>query len=233
MAKQTINIGAYELDTDISVDTIRAAFNKANQNFNELYNNVTTDYNDLSNTPVIPADISDLTDTTNLLQQAPDLTNIEIETQTLGRTNVSDQYIPYVISDSIQNTMQDQIPATNIVSGNIEKVVYTKELNRYTSGGELLLTFVCNTGSPKVYLTKKFVFSRNESETFDVVETGSSGTTTLYHSIEIVERLVGTDLFFDITVTAPNSGIALTEFIRVVGQITYTSVPIFLTASGY
>jgi hypothetical protein len=233
MAKQTINIGAYELDTNVSVDTIRAAFNKANENFNELYNTVTTDYNDLLNTPVIPADVSDLTDTTNLLQQEQDLTNIEIETQTLGRKNISDQYIPFVISDSIQSTLQDQIPPTNIVGGNIEKVVYTKELDRYTSGGELLLTFICNTGSPKVYLTKKYVFSRNESETFDVVEIGSSGTTTLYDSIEIVERLVDTDLFFDITVTAPNSGLPSTEFVRVIGQITYTSVPIFLTASGY
>lgn len=230
MAKQTINIGAYELDTDISVDTIRAAFNKANENFNELYNTVTTDYNDLLNTPAIPADISDLTDSTNLLQQTQDLTNIEIETQTLGRTNSQDQYIPFVITDSIQSTLQDQIPPTNVVNGIIEKTVYSKILNRYTSGGELLLTLICNTGGSDEYTTKKFVFSRNVSQTFDVAEIGTTGSTAIYDSIEITERLDGTDLYLEITVKAPESGL---DFIRVIGQITYTSVPIFLTVSGY
>jgi hypothetical protein len=185
---------------DLDADTIREAFTKANENFSELY-------------------------------AEPALTpNIEIETQTLGRTNSMDQFIPYIINDSIQSTLQDQVPPTNVVDGLIEKVVYTKRLNRYTSGGELLLTLVCNTDGQDFYTTKKFVFSRTATNTFDVTETGSSGATEIYDSILIEDRLDGTDLYLDITVKAPDSGL---PFIRVVGQITYTSIPIFLTASGY
>lgn len=40
MAKQTINIGAYEFDLD--ADTLREAFDKTNQNFTELYSTVYT-----------------------------------------------------------------------------------------------------------------------------------------------------------------------------------------------
>jgi len=52
MAKQTVNIGA--APNDGSGDPIRIAFNKINQNFTEVYDK-------------IPEDISDLTDTTNIL----------------------------------------------------------------------------------------------------------------------------------------------------------------------
>ena len=82
MAKQTINIGTYELDTDNSVDTIRAAFKKANENFSELYNDDSSDFNGdystLTNKPTIPADVSDLTDTTSLLVHptTPNLTAV-------------------------------------------------------------------------------------------------------------------------------------------------------------
>jgi hypothetical protein len=233
MAKQTINIGTYELDTDISVDTIRAAFKKANENFSELYNNDSADFNGdystLTNKPTIPADVSDLTDTTSLLTSTS--ANIEIETQTLGRTNSQGQFIPFIINEPVTGTLQDQVPPTNVVNGLIEKVIYTKQLDRYSSGGELLLTLICNTDGSNFYTTKKFVFSRSgSSNTFNVTEMGTSGATEIYDSILIEERLDGTDLHLDITVKAPNSGLA---FIRVVGQITYTSVPIFVTASGY
>lgn len=46
MAKQIINIGAYEFD--LNADTLREAFNKSNQNFSELYNS--------SYTPSTPTD---------------------------------------------------------------------------------------------------------------------------------------------------------------------------------
>ena len=197
MAKQTINIGAYEFDLD--ADTLREAFRKANENFEELYSPTAT-------------------------------TNLELETQTFGRTNTNNQFIPFVINDSIQNTLQDQIPPSNVVNGLIEKVVYTKQLSRYTSGGELLLTLICNTGGSDFYTTKKFVFSRSATSTFNVTEIGTVGATEIYDSILIEERLDGTDLYLDVTVKAPDSGLA---FIRVIGQITYTSVPLFVTVSGY
>ena len=94
MAKQTINIGTAA--NDGTGDPLRSAFTKVNSNFTELYehdaNNVlpgqtgnsgkylTTDgtstswatifdgtYSSLTGKPTIPADISELTDTTNLL----------------------------------------------------------------------------------------------------------------------------------------------------------------------
>ena len=128
MAKQTINIGAYEFDLD--ADTLREAFSKANDNFAELYAN----------------------------DAAP--TNVDMTSQTLGRTNSLGQWIPFIVTDSIQSTLQDEIPATNVVGGLIEKTVYSKQLSRYTSGGELLLTLLCNTDGNDFYTTKKFVFSR-------------------------------------------------------------------------
>lgn len=87
MAKQTINVGTSP--NDRSGDPLRVAFTKANDNFTELYNNVSTlssgivtdvseltdtqglfftgNYSDLSNTPFIPSDLGDLTDTSNSL----------------------------------------------------------------------------------------------------------------------------------------------------------------------
>ena len=156
---------------------------------------------------------------------------VSTQTQTLGRTNSQGQFIPFIINEPVTGTLQDQVPPTNVVNGLIEKVIYTKKLDRYSSGGELLLTLICNTDGSNFYTTKKFVFSRSgSSNTFNVTEMGTSGATEIYDSILIEERLDGTDLHLDITVKAPNSGLA---FIRVIGQITYTSVPIFVTASGY
>lgn len=53
MAKQTINIGAYEFD--LNADTIRDAFDKTNQNFSELYSTPYTPSNsaDWDGTPPI------------------------------------------------------------------------------------------------------------------------------------------------------------------------------------
>lgn len=50
-----------------------------------------TDYNDLSNTPFIPADVADLTDTTHLLSSgAANLGNFKITGSTLGTTDTPD-----------------------------------------------------------------------------------------------------------------------------------------------
>lgn len=55
MAKQIINVGATA--NDKKGDSLRAAFQKVNANFTELY----------ASTSNVPTDISDLTDTTGLL----------------------------------------------------------------------------------------------------------------------------------------------------------------------
>lgn len=89
MAKQTINVGATA--NDRTGDPLRIAFTKINSNFTEVYNglaNTATDvsdltdtsnilfsgnYQDLSNTPFIPSDISDLQDINDLLIVKPNI----------------------------------------------------------------------------------------------------------------------------------------------------------------
>lgn len=81
MAKQTINIGTS--DTSGDGESIRNAFDKCNDNFTELYASAGSAfdgaYSSLTGKPTIPADVSDLTDTTNLLDHFSgdynDLTN--------------------------------------------------------------------------------------------------------------------------------------------------------------
>jgi hypothetical protein len=94
MTRQIINVGMS--DNDRKGDSLRAAFQKVNANFTELYtqvenisigsvswNNVADkptfatvatsgSYNDLINKPNIPADISDLTDNQGLLADSFD-----------------------------------------------------------------------------------------------------------------------------------------------------------------
>jgi hypothetical protein len=61
MAKQTINIGSSEQAGD--GESLRSAFDKINDNFDELYLDDTTDfdgdYNSLTNKPTIPTDYGD------------------------------------------------------------------------------------------------------------------------------------------------------------------------------
>ena len=80
MAKQTINVGSGDQSGD--GESIRSAFVKINENFDEIYNlsettiDLTENYNNEVNTRIdelqIPTDISDLTDSQGLLE--PDLT---------------------------------------------------------------------------------------------------------------------------------------------------------------
>ncbi len=97
MAKQIINIG--QTANDKSGDPLRTAFTKVNQNFTEIYDalggvsfsQVNSDWNALTgvaqilNKPAIPTDVSDLTDTTNLLAQGIEGLTV---TQDVGTTNV-------------------------------------------------------------------------------------------------------------------------------------------------
>jgi len=184
-------------------------------------------------------DTSNTTITGDLDASNSTITTLESQTQAneLGRINSSDQWVPFVYTESISNTLQDAIPPTLNANNDIVKTVYSKSLDRYTSGGELLLTFINNTGTNKYYCTKRVLFSRDESAgangVFNTTETSIGDAAELVDSIEIQERTVSSDLYLDVTVTSPNTAIAEAEFTRVVGEIKYTSVPIFLTASGY
>ncbi len=119
-----------------------------------------------------------------------------------------------------------------MVNGKLVKTVFSKAVDRYTSGGEIILTLVCNTGTNKYYATHKVLFSRVEGGSYDVSASGV-GSDEIYESLTVTERTSGNDLYLEVTVTSPYAGITTEEFVRVIGQITYTSVPIFLTASGY
>ena len=81
MAKQTVNLGT--MADNKSGDPLRTAFEKINENFDELYANQTgggvTSYNDLTDKPTIPQDVSDLTDNQSLLGDGVDLTAISTD----------------------------------------------------------------------------------------------------------------------------------------------------------
>jgi len=91
MAKQTINIGTAA--NSGNGDVLRTAFTKVNENFTELYARsvFSGSYNDLTNKPTIPTDVSQLTDTTNLLSGgAANLGYYKIQGNTIGTQGVDE-----------------------------------------------------------------------------------------------------------------------------------------------
>jgi len=253
MAKQVINYGLEE--NDGTGDSIRNAMIKVVSNFDELYADVFSGaYADLTNSPTSILDFG-ITDGTATQVLSTDgnggftfvdasaglsqITNLNlVDSVNLGKISTANQnnptFIPLVVTESISSTMSDAVPvpANDLVNGKMVKKVYSHAVDRYTSGGEILLTFICNGGTEKYYATKKILFSRVEGGTFDISESGV-GSDEIYESVAVTERTSGNDLFLEVTVTSPYAGITTEEFVRVVGEIKYTSVPIFLTASGY
>tara|TARA_B110000503_G_scaffold52088_1_gene83846 strand:+ start:8398 stop:9249 length:852 start_codon:yes stop_codon:yes gene_type:complete len=160
---------------------------------------------------------------------------------TLGvHASNNDDVVPLIKIDKFYNSIQNQIPPTNIVDGAVVQTVYSKRISRFTSGGEILLTLLSqdrdlNSGVD-YFVTKKFLFSYPGSTgEFRVIEIGSidnpdSTANQIFTSLSVRTRLDGTALFLEIIITAPDNGL---DFIRAVGQITYTSIPLFLTVSGY
>ena len=95
MSKQIISSGAAA--NDRTGDNLRNSAGKINANFNELYSALgngtqlsvsqvakTGNYNDLSNKPTIPTDVSQLADTSGLLGASANLGAFKIEGNTLG-----------------------------------------------------------------------------------------------------------------------------------------------------
>lgn len=81
MTRRIINIG--QTANDRRGDPLRVSFNKINQNFEEVYNNIdaieipdVSDFITASDIPSIPLDISDLTDNEGLLNQTADPINV-------------------------------------------------------------------------------------------------------------------------------------------------------------
>jgi hypothetical protein len=130
MAKQNINVGSSANKGD--GDPLRTAFQKVNQNFDELYDRAENtdnqtltldgdtlsisggnsvdlskyvdstfsgDYNDLTNKPTIPADVSDLSDTGNLL--GGDTGDITFAATTISAPDDTDITIQALDIDSV------------------------------------------------------------------------------------------------------------------------------------
>lgn len=248
MVKQVIGVGAAA--NDGTGDPVRNAMVKINSNFTELYDNQFSGlYSDLTQRPtsllffvndgeagqVLTTDgngVITFEDAVEVGAANTDPTEATELSLSLGKINSSDDFIPFVVQDIVSNTMQDAIPATNVVNGLIEKVIFSKQLSRYTSGGELLLTFICNTNGETEYSTRKYTFSRVENGTYDLTEMGS-GSDNIYDSIIVTERTLNGNLFLEVTARIPTTGPPAAAFVRCVGHITYTSVPIYVTASGY
>ena len=248
MAKQIVNTGL--ADNDGTGDPLRNAFTKVNENFTELYNaeSFSGSYADLSNKPtsITAFGITDgsnnqilATDGSGNFSFVNQVGAVSIQDSTVtgsftyGQVNSLNQVIPFVINDTISETLQDVIPPSNVVNSEIIGVVYTKILDRYTSGGKILLTLVANQSNGNdVYRTMEVLFSRVEGGTYDVMEMGV-GSEDIFNSVEVAETVNSGVITFTVTVKAPNSGIPNNTFVRCIGQITYTSVPIFVTASGY
>tara|TARA_B110000977_G_scaffold73818_1_gene99882 strand:+ start:13340 stop:14119 length:780 start_codon:yes stop_codon:yes gene_type:complete len=259
MAKQAIGVGAAA--NDGFGDPLRNAMIKVNENFTELYDgqfdgvyssltasptNLLYWVNDGANNQVLTTNGNGvLTFQDPVAVVVPDVPKEEFELvdgETFGQNNSSNIFIPLVHNSLISNTMVSAlpVPVEDLNSdGNIEKIIWTQQLERYTSGGEIILSFSMVGSVDDVaeqYSTKKFLFSRVNldavTEDFNMVET-SVGSDELCNGVRLVERNVGGNLFLDLVATSPSTGVSSTEFVRVIGQITYTSVPIFVTASGY
>ena len=155
----------------------------------------------------------------------------------MGKESVTDStvFVPAVVNapilSSITNT--DTLDGTDRA-----KEVFRYRYDRYTSGGEILLTLNdYNTGTPADrYMVKKFLFhdSSGDGSAFTVTEIGSAGNTGLFTSltVEVDNPGGGIDFFLTFTLRSPDAALSATGYI-VTGQTTFTSNPLAVTISGY
>lgn len=156
---------------------------------------------------------------------------------TFGVNNeVTGAFVPYIITDTVTGTLQDSFTTPNQnVDGDWEKIIYSNPITRYAIGGKLMLTLVNNTGVTPHYLTNEYTFSRVEGGDFNVSTPTTAGDATLLDSIKIAEVTVGPVTSLEVTLIASDVAPQDTTHTRIVGQITYTSVPlsVVVTVSGY
>lgn len=156
---------------------------------------------------------------------------------TFGVNNeVTDAFVPYIITDTVTGTLQDSFTTPNQnVDGDWEKIIYSNPITRYAIGGKLMLTLKNNAGVTPHYLTNEYTFSRVEGGDFNVSTPTTAGDATLLDSIKIAEVTVGPVTSLEVTLIASDVAPQDTTHTRIVGQITYTSVPlsVVVTVSGY
>jgi hypothetical protein len=143
----------------------------------------------------------------------------------------NDTFVPGIINDVILSSVVTQDPVEN---GNYVKTVYSHRLGRYSSGGELLLTFadVLSEDPPNRFLVSKFLFHNSGTDTWVVTPIGDSGNQALLSSVSINRVEQGIDTFLTVTVRIPTNSIT-SATMNVTGQISFTSNPLILTVSGF
>jgi hypothetical protein len=188
MAKQIINIG--QTANDKTGDPLRTAFTKVNENFTEIYDaltggvnfsqvnadwNASTGVARILNKPTIPADVSDLTDTNQILVQHPanklqngafevSLSvdgvvtfpdNLTVANSVIGKsssTTVSEETVGGTISETTEIESQIEIATTGIVIAKRTRVIVNDTVTTSTDEAGSTLTVNNSTASIKHYV---------------------------------------------------------------------------------
>ena len=149
-------------------------------------------------------------------------TDVQGEVRQGGQSS-TDSFIPIVITDSIYSIIDPSTADTD--STDFIKTVWVKQLSRYTTGGEILLTM--NSADNDLFVVKKFLFSSTGlNGMYQTKEIGSIGETEIYSDCTV--EYDGTNM--KVIVRSPDNNYGL---VRITGQITYTSNPLSVTISGY
>lgn len=144
-------------------------------------------------------------------------------------------FIPAVVNAPILSSIanDDTLDGTDRV-----KEIFRYRIDRYSSGGEILLAindFGADPGSDR-FLVKKFLFHDNagDGSAWTVTEIGTTGNAGLFTSLTVGldNPGGGIDFFLTFTLRSPDAAISSASMI-VTGQTTFTSNPLTITVSGY
>jgi hypothetical protein len=155
----------------------------------------------------------------------------------LGRESSNDPtaFVPGVVNAVILSSIanDDTLDGTDRV-----KEVFRYRVDRYSSGGEILLAindYGAASGADQ-FLIKKFLFhdSAGDGSAWTVTEIGTSGNAGLFTSLTVGldNPGGGIDFFLTFTLRSPDAAISSASMI-VTGQTTFTSNPLAITISGY
>jgi hypothetical protein len=163
-----------------------------------------------------------------------DATNLRVKNRTrvedrleLGASSSSPtaDFVPFSVTAPIYGLIGGQ--GQEVDGDNYVKTVMKRRLDRYTSGGEILLAL---NDDAQRFLVKKFLFHNAGSNTFVVTEIGTSGEATLFDSCQVVYDSETSEI--SVVVRVPIASFS-EDFMQATGQITYTANPLFVTVGGY
>ena len=144
-------------------------------------------------------------------------------------------FIPAVVNAPILSSIanDDTLDGTDRV-----KEVFRYRIDRYSSGGEILLAindYDAASGADR-FLVKKFLFhdSAGDGSAWTVTEIGTTGNAGLFTSLTVGldNPGGGIDFFLTFTLRSPDAAISGASML-VNGQATFTSNPLTITVSGY